>query len=185
MFDVFNMAIQFGRCNSAMPGCTPDPGIFWANARGSTSTGKCGDNNHECPADHILTWPNLERVFALRTHHVEGSPFGERDVKWLLTVTFTRSATTRPLTLKEMVLLDRVLPKSIGYRDGLEEEEARLAAEAAVSFSGELALPQQVSAIEDPPAPKSDCSSVVCILPSAILMNTSQLRWSTNDPISV
>ncbi len=122
-FDSLYVAVQFGCCDSGTrPGI--DRASFWANIRGSTTTSDCGDGDHECPADHILTWPRFERKFVLVTHHVKGSFLGERDVKWILKMSFTQSPTgTGPLTLTHISIDNHTLMENDGYRDWLDEFE--------------------------------------------------------------
>ncbi|KAI0752088.1 hypothetical protein C8Q74DRAFT_353739 [Fomes fomentarius] len=121
VYESLYVAIQFGRCES---GSSSRPS-FWANFRGSTSTADCGDGHHECSTDHILTWPNLEKKLVVVTHHI-GSPLGERDMKWILSMSFTqspRATGTGPLSLSHMSIIDHTLLKKTGYRDFIEEWE--------------------------------------------------------------
>ncbi len=144
MYDSLYVAIQFGRCDSGSRSGTRsvDRASFWANFRGSTSTADCGGGDHECPADHILTWPHLERKFMVVTHHVDGSPLGERDMRWILNMSFTQSPTgTGPLTLSCISIEDHTLVKQDGYRDWVEEmemerRERRKAESAALALVG-------------------------------------------------
>ncbi len=91
LYDSLYVAIQLGLCPPASETSLPEPGSFWANLRGSTSIAYRGDGCHECPADHILSWPGLERVFVMITHATEGSPFGERTMKWMARLAFTQA----------------------------------------------------------------------------------------------
>lgn len=127
-FDSLYMAVQFGRCDTrtqTSTGSVDSLASIWANFRRSTSTADCGDQDHECPTDHILSWPNLERTFVLLTHHIQGSPVGERDMKWMLKMSFSQTSVgTGPLSLTHISIKHRILMKRLGYHDFTEAAEA-------------------------------------------------------------
>lgn len=121
VYGPLHATIRLGRCKPGDSTCADELGSIWANFRNGASTEECED--HACPADHILMWPNLERVFTVSKHFVDESPLGERDVIWMLKMSFTQMATghsTQSLSLTHISMTDRPLLKMYDYQDMLE-----------------------------------------------------------------
>lgn len=123
VFDVLYALFQVGRCTSHTTN-GEESGSFWANLRGSPDRrAPSTEPSHQCPADHILAWPGLERRFVLEFYAVNNEPPGDRMAKWLLRMTFNLSEITGVLMLTGVWRGYRPLLKVFQYRDTIEEEE--------------------------------------------------------------
>ena len=59
-------AIQVGTCTAChLHVQQPYLGSVWANVQGSLLKTFLGDHSHECPSDHVLTWPHLAKEFSM------------------------------------------------------------------------------------------------------------------------
>lgn len=134
VFDVLYALVQFGRCTYHTTN-GKESGSFWANFRGSPDRREPSKApSPECPADHILAWPGLERRFVLEFYPVDevsdeppaiNTPIAGRMAKWLLRMTFKISETTGVLVLTSIWRGYRSLLKSANYRDPIEGREER------------------------------------------------------------
>lgn len=118
--DALYPVIQFGRCTSHTTN-GEEAGSVWATVQGSPSRWECTEGNHQCPEDHILLWPDLQKCFVFRYHAIDEG-MGDHMAKWLLHISFAISATTGALVLTKLDLDYRVLP---GYSRMLKPEEWR------------------------------------------------------------
>ncbi|KAI0742580.1 heterokaryon incompatibility protein-domain-containing protein [Daedaleopsis nitida] len=71
------LVLQLGRCLAGECDLSPEARSrpVWANVQlesdvdPSTAASESSRQTHDCPTDHVLTWPNLEKSFALDLDH--------------------------------------------------------------------------------------------------------------------
>ncbi len=119
--DVLYATVLFGRCTSYTTNGT-ETGSLWATFHGNPSRQDCADWGHQCPADHVLSWPGLKKRFVLM-FHTENEPMGGRIAKWWFDIAFTISLTTGALILTQITLGYRALHQHAGYLDMFEGNE--------------------------------------------------------------
>ncbi|KAI0713848.1 hypothetical protein C8Q76DRAFT_471327 [Earliella scabrosa] len=85
------IVLQFGRCTSTIPSGSEavphDAQPLWANVRDRDAGIHTPSSDHECPADHIRTWQNMERTFDLTETHGVSLSFTEASSANTLTLT--------------------------------------------------------------------------------------------------
>ncbi|KAI0702589.1 heterokaryon incompatibility protein-domain-containing protein [Earliella scabrosa] len=90
--DLVYAALQVGVCKEVNPASTRGlrSEFIWANVRGNADPMFRGDHGHECPEDHVLTWPLLEKMFTMDTY-AQGPGELSRKITWKFTLTFAES----------------------------------------------------------------------------------------------
>lgn len=125
--DALYAVLQVGRCTSHSTN-GKDSGSFWATFRGSPSRWEQEDYSHQCPEDHLLSWPDLKKRFVLEFHVARDQNDGHI-AKWLLNIAFTLSVTRGAIIMTHITLKYRVLLQICDYVD--IKEERMIAAQMA------------------------------------------------------
>ena len=110
---LYNLALQFGRCcqvnSQPLQSSETQLGVPWANVvnRDCPDSAREGPIYHQCPADHIRSWPNWKQAF-----HI-GFPSDNRDV--LCELTFANSGDRSTYVYPRAAPLALAAPQSYSY----------------------------------------------------------------------
>ena len=107
-------ALQVGTC-AAHSGSRLDS--VWANIQGSPLPTFQAVQDHQCPEDHVLTWPHLTRVFSMETSGTYPDNSGEFRPQWFFTLKFVQcgSSVKGHLSLVEFHARSHVLIEGFDF----------------------------------------------------------------------